>query len=275
VTVRAFSPGQPANHAEAMVVLLGGSLPSAPVSFARDPAPTSASPLAAAGVAFARQPVVTAVLDLATSQPASVPQGTTNQNVRLLGAGFTGANALVFNLGAYPDGNFTLNSLTVDSATQITANLSIYLPAALGLRVARVTAGGVTSTAASTGGNLLTVLAAPTFLPLYRGGICVADGSGACIGGDARPESGLGPLIGYMRSAAVSGTVPVYRAACHSNSAGTCTGWSLSLAASGDPVGYLSTTAPPSGNAPLWQSGGLLLQGLGGTPSAYLWTNPP
>ncbi|MBI2179592.1 MAG: hypothetical protein HYU31_02105, partial [Deltaproteobacteria bacterium] len=41
----------------------------------------------------------------------------------------------------------------------------------------------------------------------------------------------------------------------------------------GTPAGYLSTTAPDSQSAadPFIQNNGLLLQGLDGNPSAYLW----
>ncbi len=112
---------------------------------------------------------------------------------------------------------------------------------------------------------------------LYRGGICVADGAGTCVGGDARLEPGLGPLLGYLKTSADTGTVPAYRAVCYSDAGGTCTGWSLSLDVSGSPVGYLATSPPDAQSQanPFTQSGGLLYQGLGGTPSAYLWTTAP
>jgi len=114
------------------------------------------------------------------------------------------------------------------------------------------------------------------FVNLYRGGICVANGSGTCIGGDSMLESGVGPAIGYMSTSGGFGTVPVYRSTCYGSS-GNCTGWGLSLDVNGAPVGYLSTTAPdaPSASAPFIQSNGLLLQGLTGTASAYLWTSLP
>ncbi len=120
---------------------------------------TLAAPLDAPLVAVAREPVVTAVEDPATGLPARFPQGTTNQNVRLRGAGFSGATAVAFaTLGGATDSTITVNSFTVDSATQITANITIAAGAATGFRVARVTAAGVTSTAQGTGGNLLEVL---------------------------------------------------------------------------------------------------------------------
>jgi RHS repeat-associated protein len=74
-----------------------------------------------------------------------------------------------------------------------------------------------------------------------------------------------------------TGTVPLYRVLCYSDSAGSCTGWGLSAEANGSPVAYLSQTAPDpqSQNSPFVQSGGLLYQGLDGAPSAYVWTNAP
>jgi RHS repeat-associated protein len=112
------------------------------------------------------------------------------------------------------------------------------------------------------------------FSNLYAGGICVIDGAGQCIGGDAVKESGIGTAIGYIKDTGGSGTVPVYASTCYSNAGGSCFGRGLSLDVSGSPVGYLSTTAPDtaSANAPFTQSNGLLLQGIGGTPSAYLWS---
>ena len=114
------------------------------------------------------------------------------------------------------------------------------------------------------------------FINLYRGGICVANGSGNCIGGDSMIESGVGPAIGYISTVGGFGTVPVYRSTCYS-SAGSCTGWGLSLDINGSPAGYLSATAPdaPSAASPFIQSNGLLFQGLTGTASAYLWTSLP
>ncbi len=128
------------------------------VSVARALPTLNASPLEAPLVAAAREPVIIAVQDPATGIPAKFPRGTANQNVRLLGAGFTGATSVVFDLTTSPDPNITVNSFSVDTATQITANITIASGAAVGLRVARVTAAGVPSTAAGTGGNLLEVL---------------------------------------------------------------------------------------------------------------------
>jgi len=111
------------------------------------------------------------------------------------------------------------------------------------------------------------------FMNLYRGGICVSDQTDACLGGDATVETGTGPQIGYLKSSGDPGTVPAYRSTCYSSVAG-CSAWGLSLDVNGAPVGYLSTTAPdgPSAAAPFVQSNGVLLQGLSGTPSAYLWS---
>ncbi len=115
----------------------------------------------------------------------------------------------------------------------------------------------------------------------YRGGICVADGGGTCVGSDLRLEGGYGTRLGYLKTTGGTGTVPVYRSACYSEPSGVCTAWSLSLDVSGSPVAYAAASAaPPTGNVPLIQSppfDGLLYQGqgLGTTASAYLWTNPP
>jgi RHS repeat-associated protein len=109
--------------------------------------------------------------------------------------------------------------------------------------------------------------------PLYRGGVCVANTGGTCVGGDVRLEAGLGALVGYLKTAPDTGTVAAYKALCYADAGGTCTGWSLSLTPSDDLVGYLAL-GPPSGAVALTQSGGLLYQGLGGTPSAYLWSAP-
>jgi RHS repeat-associated protein len=116
----------------------------------------------------------------------------------------------------------------------------------------------------------------PGYAFLYRGGIGVVNGSGGSVGGDALIESGVGAGIGYLKTQAEAGTIPVYRAHCYTNAAGSCSGWGLSLDANGTPAGYLATTAPDTASAgvPFVQSGGLLLQGVGGTASAYLWTAP-
>ncbi len=112
-----------------------------------------AAPLPAPLLAVAREPVVTSV------QPAQLARGATNQTVVLGGAGFSGATAVAFaTLGDSPDATITVNSFTVDSATHITANVSISAGAATGFRVARVTAAGVTSTAHPTVANVLEVL---------------------------------------------------------------------------------------------------------------------
>jgi RHS repeat-associated protein len=111
------------------------------------------------------------------------------------------------------------------------------------------------------------------YMNLYRGGICVTDGTDASVGGDSTVETGVGSLIGYLKSSGGTGTVPAYRSTCY-GSGGSCTAWGLSLDSNGTAVGFLSTTAPdsPSASNPFVQSNGVLLQGLSGTPSAYLWS---
>ncbi len=112
------------------------------------------------------------------------------------------------------------------------------------------------------------------FMNLYRGDICVIDQTDACLGGDATVDAGIGPQIGYLKSSGGAGTVPVYQSTRYVNSSGGSIGSGLSLDANGSAVGYLSTTAPdgPSGSQPFIQSNGVLLQGISGTPSAYLWS---
>ncbi len=112
------------------------------------------------------------------------------------------------------------------------------------------------------------------FVSIYRGGICVSDAGGNCIGSDIVAEAGIGAQVGYMKTTADAGTVPVYQSTCYSNTSGTCTAWGLSLIGNGTAIGYLSTTPPDtaSANNPLTQNNGLLLQNLGGAPSAYLWS---
>ncbi len=112
------------------------------------------------------------------------------------------------------------------------------------------------------------------YAPVYAGGICVANGSGTCVGSDVRTAP-PGTLLGYLSASGGSGTVPVFQASCYSDASGTCLGWGLSLDADGPQVGFLANSPPPSGSATLIQSNGLLYQGseMPGTP-AYLWTAP-
>ena len=109
---------------------------------------------------------------------------------------------------------------------------------------------------------------------LYRGGICVHV-NGSCVGGDVTVSNGLGGVIGYYKTTGGAGTVPVYAATCYADSSGACTKRGLSLTANGSALGYLALTAPDASSAaaPFRSSGGLLLQGLGGT-SAFAWTAP-
>ena len=88
-------------------------------------------------------------------------------------------------------------------------------------------------------------------------------------------ESGVGSVIGLIKNSGGAGTLPVYRSTCYSTG-GSCTGWGLSLDVNGTAAGYLATTAPDGQSAgqPFIQSNGLLLQGLSGTASAYLWSLP-
>lgn len=112
------------------------------------------------------------------------------------------------------------------------------------------------------------------FAFLYRGGICVSDGA-SCAGGDATVESGLGGVVGYYKTVDDAANVPVYAATCYADGAGACTKRGLTLTANGAPAGYLAATAPDGASAatPFRESGGLLLQGLGGG-DAFAWSTP-
>jgi RHS repeat-associated protein len=111
------------------------------------------------------------------------------------------------------------------------------------------------------------------FAYLYRGAICATATSG-CEGGDARADTSTGTIIGYLKTSAGAGTVPVYQSTCYSDGTGTCTGWGFGLEANGTAVGHLATSAPDptSAAAPFVASNGLLLQGVAGTAAAYTWT---
>lgn len=112
------------------------------------------------------------------------------------------------------------------------------------------------------------------FANLYAAGICIRDGAGTCIGGDSTVEALGGSVLGYIKTSSGAGTVPVYQSTRYVDSGGSAIGWGLSLTADGPVAGHLSTTAPDSQSAlmPFIQSNGLLLQGLTGTASAYLWS---
>jgi len=113
------------------------------------------------------------------------------------------------------------------------------------------------------------------FASVYRGLIRVTDEDDVSVGGDIVSAAGIGPLAGYMKTTAATGTVPVYKGTCYSNSTGTCTAWGLSLTVNETPLGHLSKTPPDNQSMviPFSQNGGILLDGMEGeTPSAYLWS---
>ncbi len=87
---------------------------------------------------------------LSLAGPASGYRGDSNLNVTITGSNTNFVNGTsVANFGA----DITVNSTTVTSATQLTANISIGTGAALGLRSVTVTTGGETAT-----GNIFTVM---------------------------------------------------------------------------------------------------------------------
>jgi RHS repeat-associated protein len=114
------------------------------------------------------------------------------------------------------------------------------------------------------------------YSPLYRGGIHVRDAAAQLLGGDVRREHGLGPQVGHLYTGTTppAGAVPVYPAPVCTAVGGSCT-WSLGTATDGSVVGYLAApTTTPAPGVGLTQSGGLLLAGLTGTPTGYLWSSP-
>ena len=121
------------------------------VSVRRDPSPITASPQVAALVSLSREPVVTGVT------PTTAAQGT-SLTVTLSGVGFTGATSVSFERNGTADSALTVTDLVVaEGGAQATCTVTIAPGAAAGGRVARVTHAGVTSSAAGTGSNVLTV----------------------------------------------------------------------------------------------------------------------
>ncbi len=171
VTVAAQSPGQPSNQAEAIVTILPTPVARAtPVSGVVAPVPTQANPLRAPAVTGlvltpptqaiplpavpvtgTRQPLITAV------SPASVARGSTNVTLTLTGQGLSSPTALQFLLNGANDTTISVSNLTARGSTQATATISIASTATIAARVLQLTAGGVNSTPAGTGTNVLQV----------------------------------------------------------------------------------------------------------------------
>ena len=93
-------------------------------------------------------PTPTPVLTVTSVAPNSGNQGQTLSSVVITGINLTGATAVSFGAG------ITVNSYTVNSATQITANITIAGAAATGARDVSVTTPGGTGTL--TGGFTVT-----------------------------------------------------------------------------------------------------------------------
>jgi YD repeat-containing protein len=172
VSVAAQSPGNPQNRAEATVtilpvpvaraarvsVALAGAPPQAVpltgarVSLAVSQTPAQAAPLAAARVSLNRQPVITGV------SPGSLARGSSNVTLTITGQGLANATALQFLRNGANDTLITYTNLTATpDGTQATATISIGSGAVIAGRVLQITAGGVTSTPAGTGTNVLQV----------------------------------------------------------------------------------------------------------------------
>lgn len=122
------------------------------VSVGFTPLTGQAAFLAASPVAIAIEPIITSVT------PSTGSRGVTGLSVVLVGAGFTGANSVSFQLNGSNDPNLTVADLTVSpDGTQTTFTLAIASGAATGPRVVRITTPAGISTTAGTGGNLFTV----------------------------------------------------------------------------------------------------------------------
>jgi YD repeat-containing protein len=172
VTVAAQSPGTPQNKAEAAVttlpvpvartarvsVALAGAppqaapLPAPRVSLAVSQIPAQAAPLTAARVSVNRQPVITGV------SPGSLARGSSNVTLTLTGQGLASPTGLAFLRNGANDPLITYSNLTATpDGTQATATVTIGGTAVIAGRVLQITAGGVTSTPAGTGTNVLQV----------------------------------------------------------------------------------------------------------------------
>lgn len=113
---------------------------------------SSSAFLAAASVTVTRAPVITSV------SPSNGSRGATNLVLTLTGAGFSGATNLLFLLNNVEDQSVTVTNLAVNADdTQATAEISISVGAALGVRVMQLRTPAGTSTPVGTGGNLFSV----------------------------------------------------------------------------------------------------------------------
>jgi hypothetical protein len=126
---------------------------SAPrVSLAASQPPTQATPLTARRVAVERQPVITGI------SPGSIARGSSNVSLTLTGQGLANATALQFLNNGTNDTLITYSNLAASpDGTQATVTVNIGSAAVIAGRVAQITAGGVISTPAGTGTNVLQV----------------------------------------------------------------------------------------------------------------------
>ncbi len=122
------------------------------VSAVVSPTPAQAAPLAALRVAVERQPVITGV------SPASLARGSANVPLTLTGQGLASPTALQFLRNGANDTLITYSNLTATpDGTQATVTINIAGTAVIAGRVLQITAGGLSSTPAGTGTNVLQI----------------------------------------------------------------------------------------------------------------------
>ena len=241
------------------------------------------------GVGSANSPSAFTVIGTLTVTPTTevAPLNVTRQFQALLGGSPT--SSVVWTVNGVAGGNATVGTVSATGLytapatapapprVTVTAIHNVDRTASASATVTIIPGQGVTIGATGAAGGVSVQFGNPPAGTkfLFRGGICVVEG-GVCTGGDVTTEPTSGQVIGYMKTASGSGTVAVYRSTCYSSAGGTCTGWGLTTDSTGSPPleGHLSSTLP-SGGIGLKLDGGLLLRGLSGTQSVYLWTTAP
>ena len=98
---------------------------------------------------------------IASINPNNGQQGTTIQNLTIVGTNLMGATAVSFLLNGNPDPDITVSNLTVVNNTQATATIAINANAQTGDRVVTVTTPSGTSSATAGVNNTFAVIAPP------------------------------------------------------------------------------------------------------------------
>ena len=145
---------------------------------------------------------VTAVPTVVSASPPSRAQGAANQNIVVTGTGFLAGAATSF-----PGSGITVNSTTVNSATQVTVNISVGAGAATGARNITVTN---TDAGSGTCTGCFTVTAGSVQLG--------SAGAFSVLGGTTVTNAGLtilGGSVGVAPGTAITGFPPGSAAAMH------------------------------------------------------------